>query len=1527
MATPDDKNYGLTDLGYLILMDRYAYKTRGNVNVGDLVIAIVNNDSSDMGQKRELATVTKVDGDLVTVKMRTSGDETVMHINLLDKPMETTPREIQQRVARGISSVETAPEKQIEWQKNFEWLLDDWKFVPGGRILAAAGTDQKLTNFNCVSAETLIHTEEGLIPAKNLAGKTVKVLSEGGVYRDSIWNSYGVQQLWEIVLKNGDTLYATKGHEWITTSDSGDKVVTTDRLEEKRIPMQPAASIYVDHNDPEFICGVRHGYVYGDGTIQPQKYKGELKKTVSYVPAFTDHNKRFVTKWFEKTSYQPSRNAVVANTLPSEWKDLPSIDKSTIYLRGFIAGLIAADGHVDNRGSVMLHQSDFSELVAIRKIASKCELPVASIKMTREVNPFSGEYAPNYKMQFVKLGFTNSNLILLDTHKANLDSSPKSKKRPTIKVISVRPTQRNEEVFCCVEPETHTMVIEGGYLTKQCFVLPSISDSRHGIFERLEQMAEIMSRGGGVGINISTLRPKNAPVAGVNGRSSGSVSWGALFSYVTGLIEQAGSRRGALMVILNDWHPDIFRFIESKKKAGNITNANISVGISDEFMQRVKNDDMWYLKFPDTKHPTYDSEWDGNIERWESKGYPVVVYNEIPARQLWEQIVVGAWASAEPGLWFRDRANWLSNSYYYDDLIATNPCVTGDTRLHTQYGLVKAIDLYRDDLPLNVTVDNRVYGKGKGVSIHPAVPMFKTSDSADVYEVVTKHGYKIKATDWHKLYTNNGKKALKDINVGEKLMIQSGEGQFGTFDNVDAGLVMGLITGDGWFNASSDSAHIGLWNELSEHRNEIAEAVYRLVDGEEKPNRSYTISPTKVADSQYRIGSQRLQRVLAKYDFRADTKHKVPEVIWQGNKETVVAYLRGLFETDGTVNISGKKNCGSVRLAQSNREFLEEIQMLLSNFGIFAPLHLRRKEADKKLPDGKGGSKLYHTKEQYEIVIGGESARVFMREIGFMTEAKKEKWNSWAADKQFRKTQKFETEIVSINYIGKRPVYDTTQPNGNAVIFNGIVSGQCGEQPLPGFGICNLGALNLSQFVANKQIDENKLRQAVRYGVRFLDNVIDDNYYFMEANKQQQMKERRVGLGIMGLAEMMILCEVRYGSEESIRFTDRLFRIMSEEAYLASSEIASEKGSFSAFDTEKYLASQYMLNMPESVISAVRRNGSRNVTLLTCAPTGSIGTMLNTSTGIEPFFSWVFYRKGRLGMHEERIPLAQNWIEQNGSEQLPEYFVTAMELSPFEHVTVMAAAQRWVDSSISKTVNCPNDWTIEQVGELYMQMYDLGCKGGTIYRDGSRSEQVLTTKPAVSESKPENKIIISEPKPVDRFIKIDKRDVTLRGKTLKGQTPYGSVFITINEDGSGAPFEVFITIAKSGSDLAAQGEALGRLISTMLQMQTAEKRVTALQMVVQQLRGIGGSRPSGFGANRVASFPDAVAKLLEESLNDESTGIVAGVNDTVEVARLESKAVGIVHIPMANTCPECHNNSLLRQDGCEKCGICGYSVC
>src|SRR5690625_5150943 len=572
-----------------------------------------------------------------------------------------------------------------------------------------------------------------------------------------------------------------------------------------------------------------------------------------------------------------------------------------------------------------------------------------------------------------------------------------------------------------------------------CYVMPFPKDSREGIGEHRNEVMEIMSRGGGVGTNGSTLRPRNALARGVNGKSSGAVSWLNDIASLTHLVEQGGSRRGAQMIMLADWHPDIIEFIISKMQNPHIlrhlinkkedeqikrlaqeklklepftedekdiynlasawtnkgeqvlkdggrysvhnpdflTGANISVAITKEFMDAVKDGEDYELRFPDVENyneqdmATYNASWHeyGDVREWEATGMAVKTYRTIKARELWNLINVCATYSAEPGVFFIDNANEMTNAQAYGQkVVATNPC---------------------------------------------------------------------------------------------------------------------------------------------------------------------------------------------------------------------------------------------------------------------------------------------------------------------------------------------------------------------------------GEQPLAPYSVCNLAAVNLANMAdkENSTVDFDKLKRTVRTGVRMMDNVVDATPYFLEANEKQALGERRLGMGVMGLHDLLIYCEKVYGSEEGNELVDKVFETIATEAYRESIELAKEKGSFPFLegDTEEetrelrdsLIHTGFIEHMPFDIASGIYNHGIRNSHLLTVAPTGSTGTMVGVSTGLEPYFAFKYFRSGRLGQF---IEVNAGIVDELGvdPDNLPAEFVSSMDLSPEAHADVQTTIQRWVDSSISKTVNAPKGYSVEQVQSIYERLYKGGAKGGTVYVDGSRDSQVLS---------------------------------------------------------------------------------------------------------------------------------------------------------------------------------------------------------
>ncbi|MBI3092800.1 MAG: adenosylcobalamin-dependent ribonucleoside-diphosphate reductase, partial [Candidatus Levybacteria bacterium] len=526
---------------------------------------------------------------------------------------------------------------------------------------------------------------------------------------------------------------------------------------------------------------------------------------------------------------------------------------------------------------------------------------------------------------------------------------------------------------------------------------------------------------------------------------------------------------------------------------------------------------------------------------------------------------------------------------------------------------------------------------------------------------------------------------------------------------------------------------------------------------------------------------------------------------------------------------------------------------------------------------------------------------------------------------------------------------ERSNKRSNTAYFERLVAtNPCGEQPLGPWAVCNLGAMNLSAYVKDGRFDFENFSRDVGVAVRFMDNVIDATYYFYRENEKCSKDIRRIGLGIMGLADALIKMKVRYGSEESLPLIGKIFQILRDNAYEASADIAREKGSFAKFNKKKYLEGYHIQALPKRLQEKIAKQGIRNAVLLTIAPTGTTSLLAGVSSGVEPVYEFAFVRRDRTGEHVLYHPLFEEWKKEHpsvNSGQAPEkptYFVSANDLTPLEHTRVQAVAQEFIDSSISKTVNAPNNHTVEDVKTLYLAAYEMGLKGVTYMRDGSR-EGVLSR--VLDHKKEETKA----EKPVL------PRPFMVEGVTYQSKTPVGEAFVTINHNQHKEPFEVFVTIGKSGSDAAALAEALGRMISLNLRLAGGLAPRERIKQIIAQLIGIGGARSVGFGENKVRSLPDAVAKILarhygfrvnglvEEKQGQAPNGLLNGRVENGE-KKTEAEEKGVVVLQqltlgpsvqaeeMAGThlfdiCPECGAGSLAYEEGCRKCYSCGYAEC
>jgi len=521
-------------------------------------------------------------------------------------------------------------------------------------------------------------------------------------------------------------------------------------------------------------------------------------------------------------------------------------------------------------------------------------------------------------------------------------------------------------------------------------------------------------------------------------------------------------------------------------------------------------------------------------------------------------------------------------------------------------------------------------------------------------------------------------------------------------------------------------------------------------------------------------------------------------------------------------------------------------------------------------------------------------------------------------------------------------------------------SNPCGEQFLLPYENCCLGAVNLARHVCMGEngrpaIDWDRLRETVGWAVRFLDDVVEVNAYVSAVPQLREAahRTRRIGLGLMGLGDLMYHLGVRYGSEVAQELAAQVMEFIRYHAMQASVRLACERGPFPAIVGSVYDPDDLRWTPPQPltpyqrphqwrrpppdwqvVVEGIRRYGIRNATQLTVAPTGTVATVAGCEAyGCEPVFALAYVRHVNDDEQDLELrytsPLFLHALEREGLdraarerivrrvaltgscqdvEEVPpsvrEVFVVAGDISAEEHVRMQAALQAFVDASISKTINCPPTATREDVARAFQLAWKLGCKGLTVYVAGSRERVVLETEQ--TRQAKEKTTVSAQVRP---------RPHTLEGRTYRLGTPLGTAYITINHNGDGEPFEVFLNVGKAGSDTAAVAEAIGRLISLILRIPSPLSAARRLQGVVRQLKGIGGGRPLGLGRDRVQSLPDGVAQVLAEYLG------LAGP------AVPDEKVEQLSLFPRGDLCPNCGHAALVNEEGCCRCYACGFSEC
>lgn len=925
-------------------------------------------------------------------------------------------------------------------------------------------------------------------------------------------------------------------------------------------------------------------------------------------------------------------------------------------------------------------------------------------------------------------------------------------------------------------PNSPTLMNAGAPLQQlsACFVLP-VDDSMESIFEAVKSTALIHQSGGGTGFSFSRLRPKGDIVRTTSGIASGPVSFMKVFDVATETVKQGGKRRGANMGILRIDHPDIIEFITAKKNEGSFQNFNISVAITDEFMEKVKKNKKYSLINPRNNQAV----------------------RELEAGEVFDLITRLAWETGDPGVVFIDRMNndRGNPTPKIGKIEATNPCFAGNVRLASDKGLLTFEELYLKKMKISVATDNRVNqlqsAKSSqpsaitiktlpGITLRKAVPVFKTRKNWPVFILTTKCGFEVTATSDHKFFTPKGVKQLKDLKPGDEILIQSGPGVWSKDytlppfipDNKlnarlqrgeaklpkkwsrELGELLGWVIGDGWVSEEKPKGRnvpnytIGLM--YGDEEKKLLAPKFRSLIKEWTGLNGVEIERNGILTQYYKSALYYFLNSLGIHEKDGNNK-QVPESLWSAPREAVLGFLSALFTADGTVNVSARKASCSVRLSGSSKTLLKQVQLLLLNEGIVSKLYLRRKAGKKRMPDSKRQPKFYNYSTQYELLLDGANRDLFLKKIGFLAPSKQNKAEKWLINKQ-RKSNK-ETFIDSVRTIkagGTTDVYCTTEKETHSVIANGFVAAQCGEQPLLPYESCNLGSINLDKMLKEKkaagksglprwEIDWQKLKKTVWAAVHFLDNAIDMNRYPLPEIEAMTRGNRRIGLGVMGWADFLIKLEIPYNSPKALKLAESLMKFIDKEAKKASARLARTRGVFP--------------NFKDSVYDRPGGLKLRNCALTTIAPTGTIGVIAGCSQGIEPIFALAYVRKTGLaeklgevsllevnpyfrkvaqaeGFYSEKL---MNEVARFGSiakiKEVPEkwrkIFLTAHDLNYEDHIRMQAAFQKHVDNAVSKTINFPHEATVEDVKKAYMLAWELGCKGITVYRYESKSQQVL----------------------------------------------------------------------------------------------------------------------------------------------------------------------------------------------------------
>lgn len=931
--------------------------------------------------------------------------------------------------------------------------------------------------------------------------------------------------------------------------------------------------------------------------------------------------------------------------------------------------------------------------------------------------------------------------------------------------------------------------------TINCTVSGTINDSMDDILAKVHEAGLTLKAGCGIGYEFSTLRPRNAFVAGAGAYTSGPLSFMDIYDKMCFTVASAGGRRGAQMATFDISHPDVLEFIHAKRESARLRQFNLSLMITREFMEAVAEDADWPLVFPLSQAEVDRDRLDVNDpaqviwKDWHAKeGYLVDdqervahrVYTVLKARNVWNVIMTSTYDYAEPGFVLIDKVNEMNNNWFCETIRATNPCVTADTWVHTTEGPRQVGSLI--GRPFIALVDGKPHESG-------AHGFFKTA-TKPVVQLQTAEGYTLRLTPDHKIkkvtrftrYMRDSEWcAAGDLGAGDRVVLNNhrAEPHWEGDLTYEQGYLLGLLIGDGTLRA--DKAILSVWSRahainaspgaVSGGVQSVMEAA--LTAARTLPHRSdFTGWHEMAGRGEYRLATGALTSLALHVGMKPGNKAITP-TLEQASSTAYRGFLRGFFDADGSVQGTREKGI-SVRLAQSNLERLEAVQRMLLRLGIASTLYRDRRDATHSgLPDGNGGHAFYAIQPQHELVISGDNLHQFEDRIGFSDIDKSERLRALLKSyKRSLNRERFVARITQVIPAGTEAVYDVEVPGINTFDANGLHTHNCGEQPLPAYGSCLLGSVNLTKFVENPFTPEarfnwDKYRKVVDIFCRMLDNVVEIHGLPLPEQQREILDKRRHGMGYLGLGSTLAMLRMSYGDERSLAFTEAITKEMAMVGWRSALDLAREKGAAPILEQEFEITPELVRKRPElledgyqigdrlpgkllhakyshymqqiaqedpKLVDELAKVGARFTHHSSIAPTGTISLSLanNASNGIEPSFAHHYSRnvirsgkktKEKVDVFSFELLAYRKLVNENAmpysddpEATLPEYFVTSDDIAPKQHVDIQAAAQKWIDSSISKTANVPGDYRFDDFKDIYRYAYERGLKGCTTFR-------------------------------------------------------------------------------------------------------------------------------------------------------------------------------------------------------------------